>query len=89
MIQISSVVGNPKPASRTRSIGKQLVKRLFPSGSHEFVVIDLADHPDKLFTLLCDEITKLNAAVAASQLAVFASPTYKATSPGPAKAGWG
>ncbi|MET4323934.1 NAD(P)H-dependent oxidoreductase [Bradyrhizobium sp. RT5a] len=86
MIKISLVVGNPKPASRTRRIGERLIERLFPPGSYELVVVDLADHADKLFTWPCEEIAKLNAAVASSQLAVFASPAYKATFTGLLKA---
>ncbi|WFU62587.1 NADPH-dependent FMN reductase [Bradyrhizobium brasilense] len=86
MIRISLVVGNPKPASRTRRIGEELVERLFPSGSYELVVVDLADYADNLFKWPSEELAKLNAAVAASHVAVFASPTYKATFTGLLKA---
>ncbi|MCK1678710.1 NAD(P)H-dependent oxidoreductase [Bradyrhizobium sp. 147] len=71
------VVGLPKPASRR--IREQLVVRLFPPGSYDRVIADLADHAEKLFRWPYEEIAKLDAAVASSQLAVFASPTYKAT----------
>ncbi|MCK1679602.1 NAD(P)H-dependent oxidoreductase [Bradyrhizobium sp. 147] len=86
MIKISLVVGNPKPASRTRRIGEQLIERLFLRGSYKLVVVDLADHSDNLFKWPCEELAQLNAAVASSHVAVFASPTYKATFTGLLKA---
>jgi FMN reductase len=52
----------------------------------ERLVIDLADHAPRLFDWSDPELTGLNAAVAAADVAIFASPTYKASYTGLLKA---
>ncbi|MGC7100676.1 NADPH-dependent FMN reductase [Amycolatopsis lurida] len=85
-LKISIVVGNPKPASRTLKVAETLVRKLFGDAAHQIEVIDLVEHIDKIFTWPSDEMDALNARVAASDVAVFASPTYKATYTGLLKA---
>lgn len=85
-LKIAVVVGNPKPQSRTLKVAETLVEQLFAPGSYELEVIDLADHVDEIFAWPSDSMTALNAAVAESDFAVFASPTYKATYTGLLKA---
>ncbi|WP_285314255.1 NAD(P)H-dependent oxidoreductase [Pseudarthrobacter sp. fls2-241-R2A-168] len=80
------VVGNPKPESRTRMIAEALVQKLLDPGSFEVHVIELADYTDEIFTWPSERMGKLSAAVAESDLAIFASPTYKATYTGLLKA---
>jgi FMN reductase len=80
------VVGNPKPASRTRRVAEVLVDKLLEPGTYDLEVIDLADHTDEIFLWPSERMTRLNALVAESDLAVFASPTYKATYTGLLKA---
>jgi len=80
------VVGNPKPASRTRKVAETLVERLLEPGTYELTVIDLADHTAEIFAWPSEEMAELNALVAQSDLVVFASPTYKATYTGLLKA---
>ena len=79
MLKVSIVVGNPKPKSRTLKVAETLVEKLIDPGSSQIQVIDLADHTDEIFAWPSEKMAALNASVAASDLVVFASPTYKAT----------
>lgn len=79
------VVGNPTPRSRTRQVAEALVDKLV-AGPCDLQVIDLADHVHEIFDWPSDTMATLNARVAESDLAVFASPTYKATFTGLLKA---
>jgi FMN reductase len=79
------LVGNPKPASRTRHVAEAVAEVL---GVREVdrTVIDLADHADQMFRWPSDEMADLAETVAASDLLIVASPTYKATYTGLLKA---
>ncbi|WP_326565145.1 NAD(P)H-dependent oxidoreductase [Amycolatopsis rhabdoformis] len=79
------VVGNPKPASRTRQVAEALLDRLVKDDTDR-QVIDLAEHTAEIFAWPSEVMTALNERVAASDLVVFASPTYKATYTGLLKA---
>ncbi|PPF78258.1 NADPH-dependent FMN reductase [Subtercola sp. Z020] len=85
-LRVSIIVGNPKPRSRTLKVAETLVEKLLSSGSYEVETIDLADHTDEIFAWPSERMAALNASVAASDVAVFASPTYKATYTGLLKA---
>jgi FMN reductase len=85
-LKATIVVGNPKPRSRTLKVAETLVEKLLVEGSYELEVIDLADHTAEIFAWPSEEMAALNARVAESDLAVFASPTYKATYTGLLKA---
>lgn len=85
-LKATIVVGNPKPKSRTLKVAETLVEKLLLPGSYELEIIDLADHTDQIFAWPSDEMVVLNARVAESDLAVFASPTYKASYTGLLKA---
>ncbi len=85
-LKVTIVVGNPKPASRTRRVAETLVQTLLRPQEYDLEVIDLADHVDEIFTWPSETMTTLNGSVAASDLVVFASPTYKATYTGLLKA---
>ncbi len=50
------------------------------------LVVDLAEHASRLFDWSDPELTRLTAEVAAADVAVFASPTYKAAYTGMLKA---
>jgi FMN reductase len=86
MLNISLVVGNPKRSSRTLQVGQALIDRLVPDSRRSVRVIDLVDYASVLFEWPSEVLAELNAAVAASDVAVFASPTYKATYTGLLKA---
>ncbi len=85
-LKVTIVVGNPKPQSRTLKVAETLVEHLLAPGSYELQVIDLAEHADEIFAWPSEKMSALNARVAESDLAVFASPTYKATYTGLLKA---
>lgn len=86
LLKVMIVVGNPKPASRTRHVAALLVEKLFIPGSYELNVIDLAEHVDEIFTWPSERMAALNKAAAESDVVIFASPTYKATYTGLLKA---
>lgn len=86
MLKICIVAGNPKPQSRTLKVAQTLVEKLFHSVRHDVEIIDLADYAQELFQWPNENLVALNAKVAASDVAVFASPTYKATYTGLLKA---
>jgi len=83
-MKVAVVVGNPKPQSRTAHIAMSLVEQIF--GPVDSELIELSSHADKLFSWPSDEMAALNQRVAESNIAVFASPTYKATYTGLLKA---
>lgn len=77
-MRVAIVVGNPKPKSRTLQVARTLVEHLIPADT-PVQIIDLADHTEEIFAWPSDAISELTAQVAASDLVVFATPTYKAT----------
>jgi FMN reductase len=86
-MSIAVVVGNPKAGSRTLRVAQAtadiLVERLIAidqlGENTERIVVDLADVADQLFDYPSQAIDDLLASVAASDLLIAASPTYKAT----------
>lgn len=77
-MRVAIVVGNPKPKSRTLQVARTLVEHLVPADM-SVQIIDLADHAGEIFAWPSDAISELTAQVAAGDLVVFATPTYKAT----------
>ena len=59
---------------------------LVPSAEPAHLVVDLAEHAPSLFDWSAAELSRLTAEVAAADVAVFASPTYKAAYTGMLKA---
>jgi FMN reductase len=91
MTTIAVVTGNPKPASRTHSVALAVADRLAEEVTGdperpERLVIDLAEYAPRLFDWADEELTALTARVAAADIAIFASPTYKASYTGLLKA---
>jgi FMN reductase len=88
MTSIAVVTGNPKPASRTHSVALAVADALAKElpGAETGPVIDLAGYAPRLFDWADEELTALTAQVAAADIAVFASPTYKAAYTGLLKA---
>ena len=88
MTSIAVVTGNPKPASRTHGVALAVADVVAaalddPAGR---LVIDLTEHAPRLFDWSDPELTRLNSEVAAADIAIFASPTYKASYTGLLKA---
>jgi FMN reductase len=71
---VTLVVGNPQAASRTRTAGELVARRL--GGPVD--VIDLADHGTDLVGWGSPVVADLKARVLAATRLVVASPTYKA-----------
>ena len=59
---------------------------LVPQKPLTHLVVDLAEHASSLFDWSDAELTRLTAEVAAADIAIFASPTYKAAYTGMLKA---
>jgi FMN reductase len=89
-MRIAVVTGNPKPASRTHAVALAVADALAAPGEMpapgELLVVDLAEHASRLFDWSDPELSRLTAEVAAADIAVFASPTYKAAYTGMLKA---
>ena len=84
---IAALVGNPRAASRTRAVAEELVRQLAARlGLEAEATIDLADHGAALFTVPEPTIDALTDRVAATEILVVASPTYKASYTGLLKA---
>jgi FMN reductase len=84
-MRIVVVTGNPKPASRTHGVALAVADALDP-GRPPHLAIDLAEHAADLFDWSAPELSRLTAEVAAADVAIFASPTYKAAYTGMLKA---
>jgi FMN reductase len=87
MTTIAIVTGNPKPSSRTHGVALAVADALDKElGPAERVIVDLADHAPRLFDWADPALTEITARVAEADIAVFASPTYKASYTGLLKA---
>src|ERR1700761_8600209 len=88
MTKIAVVTGNPKPASRTHTVALAVADALAKElpGAAVGPVVDLAGYAPRLFDWADEELNALTAEVAATDVAVFASPTYKASYTGLLKA---
>jgi len=71
------VVGNPRPDSRTLAAATRLVAAI--TGSEADLVVDLATYGGALLDPHDETVADLVTQVAAADLVVVASPTYKAT----------
>jgi FMN reductase len=76
-VSVVVVVGNPKPRSRTYQAAHLLAEKL--AGRPADLSVDLTDLGAALLDWSDPGVAGLVAAVQASDLAVVASPTYKAT----------
>lgn len=86
MLEVTIVVGNPKPASRTLAVARAAVDALLGDAERNVEVVDLAAHAGEVFAWPSPTLDAIGERVAASDLAVFASPTYKASYTGLLKA---
>ncbi|WP_171059161.1 MULTISPECIES: hypothetical protein [unclassified Arthrobacter] len=50
-LQVSIVVGNPKPNSRTRQVAEALLAKLLATADYDLQVIDLVDYLDEVLVL--------------------------------------
>lgn len=86
-MEVTVLVGNPKPLSRTREVAEAVAARVVAATAGRLAeTIDLCDHSSAMFRWPDDAVAALNDRVAASDLVVVASPTYKAAYTGLLKA---
>jgi FMN reductase len=87
-MRIAVVVGNPKINSRTLRVALTVADALSArlNITSDRLVVDLADVASELFDPGSERVNDLLTAVAASQVIVVASPTFKATYTGLLKA---
>ncbi|HEX6422845.1 MAG TPA: NAD(P)H-dependent oxidoreductase [Acidimicrobiales bacterium] len=71
------VVGNPRPASRTRRAAELVAQRL--TGAPPATVVELSELGPALLGWGDPAVDAAKRAVAGADLVIFASPTYKAT----------
>jgi len=87
---VAVVVGNPKPNSRTRAVAEQIGRRAAAAAGlgddAEHVVIELAELSSSLFDWSAPSVRERTEQLAASTLAVVATPIYKASYTGLLKA---
>jgi FMN reductase len=76
-VSLAVVVGNPKPRSRTYQAARLVAERL--TGKAPDLSIDLTELGAALLDWSDAGVAELVSAVQASELAIVASPTYKAT----------
>jgi FMN reductase len=74
---VAVVVGNPKPASRTRAAAEMVAERL--TDAPPATVVELAELGPALLGWGDPAVEAAKRAVHGADLVVFASPTYKAT----------
>ncbi|HEY7264551.1 MAG TPA: NAD(P)H-dependent oxidoreductase [Trebonia sp.] len=92
MTKIAVVTGNPKPQSRTHSVARAVADAIAaglgaePARGPDCLEIDLAEHSAGLFDWSDPALTRLTEEVVGSDIAIFASPTYKASYTGMLKA---
>jgi len=78
-----------RPTAPAEAPARQVVPAavpLVPAEPSAHLVVDLAEHAPSLFDWSAAELSRLTAEVAAADVAVFASPTYKAAYTGMLKA---
>jgi FMN reductase len=87
-MSMAVIVGNPKASSRTLRVALAVADALETrlDLTSDRLVIDLADIATELFDQDSQQLRELRGAVAVSQVAVVASPTFKATYTGLLKA---
>ncbi len=76
-LSVAVLVGNPKPRSRTYQAAQLVAEKL--AGRPAELSVDLADLGHALLDGSDSSVAEIVAAVQASELAVVASPTYKAS----------
>jgi FMN reductase len=89
MTTIAVVTGNPKPQSRTHAVARAVAGALSAAlgeSRSRRIEIDLAEYAASLFDWSDPTLSRLTDEVAGADIAIFASPTYKAAYTGMLKA---
>lgn len=80
-MDVAVVIGNPRSSGRTTTVAEAVASHVTRtvSGSHTTITYELSELTDELFDWQSKRVVAVNEAVRTADLAVFASPTYKAS----------
>lgn len=87
-MDVAVVIGNPKSGGRTTTVAEAVASRIAEAipGSHTATTYELSELVGEVFDWGSERVTAVNDAVRTADLAVFATPTYKASFTGLLKA---
>lgn len=85
-MDVTIIVGNPNPNSRTSTVARTVVEELLGSANYKLRIVELAEHSSELFVQDSAVLDEIRSDCSASDLLVCASPTFKATYTGLLKA---
>lgn len=87
-MKIAVIIGNPNPAGRTTTVAEAVAARIGAAVGREteITAFELAEISGDLFRWGAEPVERVVEAVRTSAVAVFASPTYKASYTGLLKA---
>ena len=88
-LKVVVVVGNPKVASRTRTVGEEVARQAAAAGGvddFDMAIVELGEVGGELFDFGSARVKALVDRVSEADLVVVASPTYKASYTGLLKA---
>ncbi len=80
-MDVAVVIGNPRSGGRTTTVAEAVASRVAGAidGSHTRVTFELAEYTDDLFDWGSERVAAVSDAVRSADMAIFASPTYKAS----------
>lgn len=83
-MKITAIVGNPRSRSKTYGVAEELVRQLAArlgadGGTADAEIVDLAEYAPALLEWGAPGVGRIVQRVSESDVAVFVSPTYKAT----------
>lgn len=87
-MDVAVVIGNPRGGGRTTTVAEAVAGRITGAleGVHTSTTYELAEVAGEVFDWGSERVAALNQAVRSADVAVFASPTYKASFTGLLKA---
>src|SRR5690606_16102669 len=77
LMRVVAVVGNPNRGGRTTTVAHRVASRVASVDSGAVEVVELADIAEHLFAAASPTVDDVMSQVAAADVAIFASPTYK------------
>ncbi len=80
-MEIAVVIGNPRSGGRTTTVAEAVASRVTEAiaGTHTTTIYELSELTAELFDWGSKRVAAANEAVRSADLAIFASPTYKAS----------